>query len=528
MFPSRVQSSSGPARRCTEALSVSPPSLSSARSAEALRVRPAWIRNAAVAVGLGLFGASTSNAQPTPAPISFMMFDPSPQAGGQFGREVHVANIDLDADLEVLVGAPGKQASAGMIWVADGPIQLSGNQIWFSLLAATPTMGDEFGSQIETGDFNGDDVIDIAVSSPGAAKPEGPSRGEVTIFYGPITLAAGLVSYASSFTFDELVRNPNTAGGDRFGERMAAGDLDDDDFDDLVVGAPRSNTIDGAGIKYFYNGQAWFYPGKSLSTPREIFHPTENYAIDAFWGFDIAIGNVVDLPGYANIPDVVIGSNNRDFVGAFNAGDVVLFRNYTEPPVGFDPVKSYVLQRPAGNQPAQWVGDSIALGHYDGDLLLDVAVGGPGQPGSIGPLVMGETYVWPSGSFPNNPGNFTVAAPIMGQGDVDRFGAAIIWLDHDGNGLDSLFVGSPLHDKLPFSPLGQIGEGRVFVDPHLGTTLIEDPTPEELTAFFGFGSALASGQLALSGSGEDVVIGNARATYLMLAEAGEVRVVIWP
>ena len=97
----------------------------------------------------------------------------------------------------------------------------------------------KFGTSLAVGLFNNDEHMDIAVGSPMARVGSQSFAGSVTLFFGS----------ASGFSMDEheiVTQNTYYHGGgvqdraeylDQFGYSLAAGRINDDRFDDLVVGA---------------------------------------------------------------------------------------------------------------------------------------------------------------------------------------------------------------------------------------------------------------------------------------------------
>lgn len=51
---------------------------------------------------------SPASAQVGQTPLSFMLYDPSPQGGERFGMGLHIVDLNADGNAEILVGAPEK------------------------------------------------------------------------------------------------------------------------------------------------------------------------------------------------------------------------------------------------------------------------------------------------------------------------------------------------------------------------------------------------------------------------------------
>ena len=81
-------------------------------------------------------------------------------------------NDDEFSDLTI--GVPGEAVGSisgagavNIIYGADGGLSAADNQIWSQeTLGSTPEVGDAFGAAIVCGDFNGDELDDLAIGVP--------------------------------------------------------------------------------------------------------------------------------------------------------------------------------------------------------------------------------------------------------------------------------------------------------------------------------------------------------------------------
>ncbi len=498
-----------------------------------------------------------------------MIYDPNPQAGGRFGSDTLIVDLNQDGNRDVVVGAPGKNVSAlvsaGQFMIKPGPIVPASTAI-ITVDDPNPQANGQFGFRVATGDFNHDSSPDLAVSAPGITVDADAGtfeQGRVTVFFGPWNFAntppyQTMSPLAPIDIFEDPLQRHNKPGtattGDRFGWRIAAADADDDDHTDLIIGAPWSQVPKLPTGFYFYSGQAYVYfgdpNGATFSRSREIPHPdTDGDGIgpedDCFWGFDVA-GCELKNAGTLLCDDVVIAAYNRDFGGTGpNQGELYVYLDY---PVDdtFNVNRSVyltllggVFDNPPDGADFAW---EMAVGRYYEDTFCDLLVGSPGGL-SVGlGADKGEAHLFRGGSFfgQGNPDNFYFRAPENSLSVLERFGAGLAFLDQDADGRqDEILAAAPLFDYDTACIPPACGEGRAWLITAFvsgPTTLqkipsqyqtIDDPTPEELHQKHGWGHANVSVGRLNGNARQDAAIGNSRATYSGFSEAGEVRLIVW-
>jgi hypothetical protein len=122
---------------------------------------------------------------------------------------------------------------------AVDPVDPPTNSAEESIKLGTDELDDFFGTAAASGDFDGDGFKDLAVSAIGEAIGNGPPAGSVFLYRGTKN---GLVPWMR--IDDAEVQSPVTYN-DNFGAALAAGDLDGDGIDDLVIGAPNATATNG-------------------------------------------------------------------------------------------------------------------------------------------------------------------------------------------------------------------------------------------------------------------------------------------
>ena len=163
--------------------------------------------------------------------------------GDLFGSALASGDFDGDGQADLAVGAPGEAPGSdprsGGVFVFRGPA-LQGERFLDQSGLGSNEAGDELGSALSSGDFNGDGRDDLAVGAPGEAPGAQPKSGAAFVFRGT---AVGLVPD----TFLVQSGLSTNQHGERFGAALASGDFNGDARDDLAIGAPGEGATAAAG-----------------------------------------------------------------------------------------------------------------------------------------------------------------------------------------------------------------------------------------------------------------------------------------
>jgi FG-GAP repeat/FG-GAP-like repeat len=168
------------------------------------------------------------------------------EADDGFGGALAAGDFDNDGFADLAVGAAGEDVgsidAAGAVNVLYGAatgLSGTGSQLFTQDSPAVPGAAepfDFFGLSLAAADFDNDGFADLAVGAAGEDVGSIDAAGAVNVLYGA---AAGLAGSGSQLFTQDSPGVPGVAElGDRFGDRLAAGDFDNDGFADVAVGVP--------------------------------------------------------------------------------------------------------------------------------------------------------------------------------------------------------------------------------------------------------------------------------------------------
>jgi len=322
----------------------------------------------------------------------------------------------------------------------------TGNQLWnqdSSGILGVGETGDNFGKALATGDFNGDGRADLAVGAPDEMVNGENKAGAVNVIYGS---SLGLRSTGNDLWTQDSTGIDNAAEeNDCFGQALAAGDFNNDGYDDLVIGVP-GEALNGKD----YAGALHVLPGTIsglTATGEQFLHQNISGMHDSIEEGDSFAWSLTT--GYFNgdnYADLAIGVISEDIGGKTNAGIVHVVYGSAG---GLNATKSQIWHQGITGIPNKLeendrFGMALTSGDFDSDGFDDLAIGVPQEDsasqvnvgtvhviyGSNSGLTAANDDIWWHSTFPPN----AVVAN-------DSFGNSLSGGDFNNDGYDDLAIG---------------------------------------------------------------------------------------
>jgi len=386
-------------------------------------------------------------------------------SGESFGTSVsNAGDINNDGYDDFIIGGPLKQVSGldfGVAYVVYGREDLTSYDFDFSTTPLEPsTTGftilgahstGKFGFSVSgAGDLDHDGYDDIIIGAPGDAF----DKGVVYVIFGGEKSSLLDLNLQSNPLFSGSTGFTITGGmnGDQLGYSVSgAGDINNDGYDDIIIGAPGKSAQQGATY-VIYGGERSDLMNIDLAVPLDYltagFQITGS-ASGTFFGYSVSTAGDLNLDGNN---DILIGAPGDNF----SKGVVYVFYGGPKPNLpGRDLSTNPLINSPGegftitGESAGDSLGISVSsVGDIDHDTYDDIIIGAPYKNGG-----QGAAYVIYGGggdslslvdihlSTPLIPG--TNGFTITGASAGDLFGSSVSnATDINGDGYSDVIVGA--------------------------------------------------------------------------------------
>ncbi|MBK5931713.1 peptidoglycan DD-metalloendopeptidase family protein [Halochromatium salexigens] len=410
--------------------------------------------------------ASEGGASPFPAVIELSDLDGSNgfviNGVAQYDRagdSVSLAgDINSDGIDDLIIGALGADPNgpiSGASYVVFGDAGGFGPSLELSLLDGGNgfvingvSYHDMSGVSVSAaGDINGDGTDDLIIGAE-AAEANGPGSGASYVVFGDAggfgpSLELSSLDGSNGFVINGVSENDYSGAS-----ISAAGDINGDSTDDLIIGALRADPNGaGSGASYVVFGDAGgFGPSLELSS----LDGSNGFVINGVseWDQSASVSAAGDINGDGT-DDLIIGARNADPNGPESGASYVVFGDAG----GFGPSlelssldgsNGFVINGVSEND---WSGSVSAAGDINGDGTDDLIIGaygadpnGPGSGASY--VVFGDAGGFgPSLELSSLDGSNGFV--INGVSENDYSGASVGAAgDINGDGTDDLIIGA--------------------------------------------------------------------------------------
>lgn len=431
----------------------------------------------AILVGIPMFLAALSFAQTASAAIELLISPSGEAATDGFGStQSIVADLNGDGFADVVVGSPRNDeggVNAGRVYIFFGGPNMDATP---DLVLTGESDNDLFGSAVGgAGDFNGDTYGDVIVGAP-FNDAGGVDAGRAYVYFGgpAMDTVADVIftGVATGDNFGSAVAGAGLVNGDAFADIVvggpgndqggrdtgraylflggstpdltpdavytgieldgflgrsvaAAGDVNNDTYDDVLIGAPaREDFGFGTRVAHAFVFLGGAVPNGVADVTLTEEAPNDNYAQTV-----AGVGDVND----DGFDDWMVGAPTHD-TGGNNAGRAYLFLGSATP----NNVADLTF---TGKARGDEFGAAVSgAGDFNDDGFDDMLVGAPLQDG--GGVSAGRVYLFHGGTSPDANDDDT----LDGESAGDNFGRLGARPGSVSGGSPQFVIGAPSND----------------------------------------------------------------------------------
>jgi hypothetical protein len=356
--------------------------------------------------------------------------------GDRLGSSVAVGDVNGDGFGDIVIGAitadplydPITHAttrnSAGVVFVIYGKVNAFSDIDLASMatnqgakILASDVSG-EAGYSLDIGNVNGDNYADIVIAAPEAAPLGRFEAGAVYVVYGKASFTDTDLKYLDSATGLIIM---GEKAGDKCGVSVAVGDINNDGYGDIVIGAPIADAMgrSNAGVGYVILYNQGLQQVDLLNLSSYVGFKIQGASSSDDTGMSVAVVDI-NNDGYS---DVVVGAPYSDPLSRSSAGIANVVYGKAN---GFADVDLSIFTSGAGfkilgAERYDNLGRTIVFGDVNGDGNQDLIFGGGSSSAgfvyAVTPIVDFIQPVVTTTTASSNPTTVSASTAASGGGD---------------------------------------------------------------------------------------------------------------